>query len=299
MMKRMALSAFAVLCVAGTASAAPLELPSNSPVYFQFNNIEAVNAANNLVVPGYAPAAGMTQGNWGVFNISSVQFGAVPPGNEGIDIGGGSVFFFDDGPGDTVAGIPTNQGQITGIFYGVQINPADPTEASGGYIDLFWEDAATDDITTACISGAACGPNAATVGLFTDGTFLARLEFASGIDPLDPTVHLESDINPTLGGSGQADSFANVVLAAGGAWADVLDGNWFTTPFGDRDLRFSTFFNATADHWDAAGPAGTLGLRSNDPARVFTAPEPAMLTLLGIGLAGIAARQRRKLQTNR
>jgi len=285
MMKRMALGAIALLCAAGSASAAPLVLPENQPVYFQFNNIEQVNFANNLVVPGYAPAAAMTQGNWGVFNVSSVQLGAVAVPN--TEISGGPAFFVDDGPADLFG-----MGQITGIFYGIQISAADPTEATGGYIDLYWEDPAADDITASCLNGVGCPPNAATVGLFTDGTFLARLQFASGIDPGDPTVFIKSTVVPTVGASGFADSFANVDTSVVGAWTDVLDGNWFDTAFGDRDIRFSNFFTSLPQ-WD--GPGGTVGFRSNDPARVFTAPEPAMLTLFGVALAGIAARQRRKL----
>ena len=151
-MRRFALTAFALLAGVGSAMAAPIGLPPNQPIYFQFNNLEVTSAANDLVVPGaYAPAAGL-QGNWGVFNITSMQNGAVSIPH--LNIGGGPVFFSDDGPGGTA-------GQITGIFYGIQNTSA--TTATGGHIDLFWHDAGSDTITAACIAGATCGPNAATV----------------------------------------------------------------------------------------------------------------------------------------
>jgi hypothetical protein len=293
MLKRLAMSAVALLCVAGSAAAAPLDLPTGTPLYFQFNNLEQVNASNTLVVPGaYAPAAGMTQGNWGVLNISSIQFGAIADPH--VDIGGGPVFWSDDGPGGT-------NGQITGIFYGVQLTGA--TTASGGVLDLFWSDAGSDTVTNTCLAntGNVCEPNAATVAKFTAGTFLARLNFASGIVPGDPVTTISSSIDPTTigGGRGSADSFANVDLTAGGSWASVLNGDWFDTSFGTRDVRFSTFFNGLSS-WDGPsnGAPGTVtrGLRSNDPARVVTAPEPATVALFGLALAGLAARQRRKVR---
>jgi hypothetical protein len=232
-------------------------LPANAPVYFKVDNLEQVNPANNLVVSGYAPASGQ-QGSWGVLNVSTVERGVVVSPN--VEIGsGGSIIFADDGPGGSA-------GQVTGIFYGIQNTSA--TTSTGGTIDFFWHKANASYIAASCRSGVTCTPDATTVGLFTSGEFLARVKLASGIDPAAPSTFTKRNAAVTTGGIGQSASFAEVDTAMSGPWTAALDGNWFKTSFGARDMRLTTVFTNLAS-W-SGGPAGTVGLRSNDPFRVFT-----------------------------
>jgi hypothetical protein len=293
--------------VIGAAQAAPLSLPGG-PVYFQFNNLEQVDTSlTNSIAPGAASAAFVgdvaptitTEGNWGVINVSSMQYGGIATNHQ--DISGGTPFF-----ADTLS----HGAQVSGIFYG--INLTGPTTATGGYLDIYWDE--TPDITANDLNGIGATPAVRTdanhAGIFTDGSFLVRLAFASGIISGDATTTIKSSIDvTTITGTGQADSFANVVDANGdgvidsldGAWAAALNGDWFNVDtngngvFGEagetRDLRFSNFFNLLAS-WD--GAPGVLGLRSNDPGRAFTVPEPGMIGLLGIGLAGMGAMARRR-----
>ena len=259
----------AVLCVAVTALAAPISLPIGQPIYFQFNNLEQVDTtlANSLIIPGGYNGTN-TQGNWGVINVSTIQTGAVSVPH--LDIGGGPVFWADDGPGGT-------QGQIVGIFYDIQLTSG--TTASGGTLDLYWHDAGSDPITAACLAGG-CPPDAATVALFTGGTFLARINFESGIISGDMLTTIQNSTNITVSLSGKADSFSSVDTTITGPWTNVLNGNWFwVDPNGNgiygepgetRDVRFSNFYNGLPS-WNGPIGSGIQGLRSNDPARVLTA----------------------------
>jgi hypothetical protein len=276
-MKRFLLSAFAVLSMAGTASAAPINLPPNTPLFFQFVNLEQLDQSltNSIVVPGGLGTAG----NWGVFIITNIQTGTVTTPNEDIQ-GGGINDIYSAGVGGP---------QIYGIFYDIQTTSA--TTANEGILELYWSDGpSVGNINSAL-------PNAATVAAYRSGDHLATLNFASGIrgpvGDCDTTIASTVDLT-TQNPAGFADSFASVDVAAGGAWANDLNRDWFNTLCGTRDLRFSNFFNASAPAgWDTDGAGPIVGLRSNDPGRAFTTPEPATMALFGLGLLGLA-RARRK-----
>ncbi|HEV6968185.1 PEP-CTERM sorting domain-containing protein [Roseateles sp.] len=301
-------TAAATVLAMGSALASPIALQPG-PVYVQFNNMEQ---AGLIDTSGFANTylgkldgadrsltTGSNEFNWGVFNVSSVQAGGVA--TDHTDISGGTTYFADGLSG----------GQIHGIFYGFQLNCANPvgcTKLTGGYIDLYWTDG-NGLITNSDLNGNYSFANRTgfnQMGKFTQGTLLARLGYQAGAITGDTTTTVTSSVDPlNFSGVGLADGFASVmdvngdgvIDAADGAWASVLDSNWFyTDPTGtgaiaQRDLRFSTFYQ-NMDKWDN-GPF-VQGLRSNDPARAFALPEPGSVTLVGLALLGLGAARRRR-----
>lgn len=281
--------------------------PASSPLYIKFSNDEQIAVSGNgITAPtgGYLLPTGISSAeqNWGILSVSSIQLG-----NTSIN-----PYLY---PAITGAGsnkMPSNI-EITGIFYGIQqyTGAGCPTAicSSGGYIDLWGDDSNAVGFTTADIASATSGQRTGqnTFTNFTDGTFLGRLAFNWGIVSGNENIDIKgnqaaSDI--LAGQQGQAESYADIIDVNGdgkidasdGAWAALLNGDYFpvlgaTGNVEYRDFRFNNNYNL-----NPAWSSGTdiVGAVSDDPARVYTTPEPGTIALLGLGFLGMVPLARRR-----
>src|SRR5882724_5890816 len=281
----------AALLTGATVMAAPITLPL-SPLFVQYNNNEQFSISNSIQTTT-TTGAPTTEGNWGILQISSIVRGtALPP--LGSDIGGGGANVFTDGG----VGGP----QITGIFYGTNVNPGG-LSATGGVIDLYWRDVGTANIGADL--GAGFDParrlNQKTYTGYAEPLnpafiFLAQLVYGPGCDS-NPTHNVCTGVAPGTG-DGTAKSYQSVNRAAGGLWASQLDTDFFTLDangnplFPAQDIRSdSNFTQNGAGAWNGGGDI--IGLRSNDPVRALVTPEPATLSLFGLGMLGVGFLRRR------
>ena len=298
MKKRFLALAFGAFACAN-AMAAPVALPAG-PIFVQYNNAEQFSPINSIVttnadaISATNPTGTVTEGNWGIIQVSSLQFGTafLPAGS---DIGGGPSFFS--------AGLTGPQ--ITGIFYGAQTTSGG--YSTGGVLDLYWHDSGSMNVSVELTSAAnlAKRTNQTTYLGFADAsdasmTFLGQFVFRPGCE----ATHVQTICSPVTPGSanGTAQSYQDVNVAAGGAWAAGLDTNYFTLDadgnsmgsLGAADIRTESNFSSNGGSAWSDLTNGIVGLRSNDPIRGVQIPEPASLALVGIGLLAIVGFRRRR-----
>jgi hypothetical protein len=248
----------------------------------QFSDNEQVSLDNQIISP-----SGAHEGNWGVFIVSNVATATGDP-----------LTTAPDSPADWVDG--TGGAQITGIFYGTTNLSSCPTgvpicAGTGGHLDLYWDTATAASLTQPLTDRTA--DNQFTN--FTDGTFLARLVFDSGIASGDSTVGIVGSTIPVAATSfaGLAQSYMSVDTSVVGAWTALLDGNGYSTAFGARDVYLRNTYTGPLAAWDGGSGTDIVGAQSSDPFRnISSVPEPATLLLMGAGALGLGFGTRRRRQ---
>lgn len=296
-------AAVALIGASATVSAAPITLAGYGPLSIDFTNREQISVTGSIPVPGSAD----TESNWGIATINTIRQADITTPNTTLEANLIVDPIFTAGA----------SAQITAIFYGITLVDfsGNTLKSGGGFLDLYWDEpglvggGTLVNINTV-LPGARTAADQFT-GV-TDGIFLTRFEFASGIDASDSDVTISgsSDGFPgNVAGTSSAEGYLNQVCGATnysgatGAWDCFFDTDWFQfdpvsglpLAFGSRDLRFRNTFSNN-NNWAGGTPENPIfGANSSDPVDAFRVPEPGLLSLLGAGLIAFGFARRRRV----
>ncbi len=179
-----------------------------------------------------------------------------------------------DVPGQSGAGSCTKSVNITGNLVTIVLTNTN-TVAQGGFITA-------DAFNLAPNTGVVAGSfttTAANFSLFTPGPFSTNPSNTLG-EPRNALIGVDNDFEGGMAtgglGAGQTATFTFTLTALG--------ANTETSIFLSEAIRFQGFANGDSDKT-------LVQITTPPPAAI---PEPTTMLLLGSGLAGVAARMRRR-----